>query len=216
MVWFDIEKTFDTFQKVSNMTEDIFQILVCLVGYVREKTESCNICKTLVIESADIAVIKLLCHDHGSCFCHAFRHKKTICKIIGTSCRNIPDGNITFFLHHSCDYFVKSAVTATAHDQVYLIMIFFGFLISISWFLRGIDDDFISTFIEYIYDIEQVCLDLAFACFGIENKEHFLFHSDSLLFSKSGSRTCCHKQDTDFCCLHPLWFYRSRISIYII
>ena len=41
------------------MAKDILEILICLIGYICEKTESCYICKALVIESADVTVIKV-------------------------------------------------------------------------------------------------------------------------------------------------------------
>ena len=164
------------------MAKDILEILICLIGYICEKTESCYICKALVIESADVTVIKFLFHDHGSGICHAFRHKETVCKVVGASCRNVSDGNGTLLFHYSGNHLIKSPVSAATYDKVHFGFVFFGFLIGIFWFLCGIDNDFITTFVENIYYIKQVCFDLAFACLGIENKEHFFVHFEQLSF----------------------------------
>ena len=54
-----IKKAFHSLKKIGYMAKDILEILICLIGYICEKTESCYICKALVSESADVTVIKL-------------------------------------------------------------------------------------------------------------------------------------------------------------
>ena len=114
--------------------------------------------------------------------CHAFRHKETVCKVVGASCRNVSDGNGTLLFHYSGNHLIKSPVSAAAYDKIYFGFVFFGFLVGIFWFLCGIDNDFITAFVENIYYIKQVCFNLAFTCLGIENKEHFFVHFEQLSF----------------------------------
>ena len=182
MIEFNIKETLHSFQKISHMSQNILQILVCLVSNIRKKPKGCYVSKALIIKPANVTMIKLLFHNTFSSLNHIFRHKKTIGKIIGTSCRNISDRNRTVYLHHTGDHLIKCAITATAYDKVYFRFVFFGFFIGISWFLCGIDDDFIATFIKYIYNIKQIGFYLTFACFGVENKEQFFVHFEQLSF----------------------------------
>ena len=177
MIGFDIKKSFDSFQNISHMTQNIFQILIRLIGYVCKKSEGCHIGKGLAVKPSDIAVIQFFLHDHGSSLCHILRHKQAVGKIIGTSGRDIPDGDITFFLHNPGHNLIQRSISSAAYDQVHLISVLPGLLVGVLCLLSRTDDHLIIILIKNINNIQQMGFDLSLACLGVKNKEHFLSHS---------------------------------------
>ena len=154
MIGFDIEQSFYPFQKVCHMSKNIFQILVCFIGYICKQTKSSHICKRLAVKSSYITVIQFFFHDHLSSLHHAFGHKETVCKIIGTSCRNISNRYITVFLCDSGNYLIQCTVSSAAHDQINRVRIFFCFFICIFRCLCCADNDLIIMTAEYINNIQ--------------------------------------------------------------
>ena len=181
MIGFHLKKLFHSFQHIGNMSQDILQILISLIGNIGKQPKRSHIGKCLVIKFTDITVIDLLLHDHGCSCSHTLRHKQTVGKIIGASCRNITDGCLAAYFHDSGNHLIKCTVTAAAGDQIHLICIFLHLFISILRSLRGTDDHFISTFVKDIHNVQQMRLDPSFSCFGVENKKHSFFHYPILI-----------------------------------
>ena len=186
MIGFHLKKLLHPFQHIGNMSQDIFQILVCLIGNISKQSKRSHIGKCLVIKFTDVTVIDLLLHDHGGSCSHTLRHKQTVGKIIGASCRDIPDRCLAAHFHDSGNHLIQCTVTSTAGDQIYLICIFLHLFISILRSLRGTDDHFVPTFIKDIHNVQQMHLDSSFSCFGVENKKHSFFHY-TILISRNDS-----------------------------
>ena len=181
MIGFHLKKLLHPFQHIGNMSQDIFQILVCLIGNIGKQSKRSHIGKCLVIKFTDVTVIDLLLHDHGCSCSHTLRHKQTVGKIIGASCRDIADGCLAAHFHDSGNHFIQCTITTTACDQIHLIRIFLHLFISILRSLRGTDDHFVPTFIKDIHNVQQMHLDSSFSCFGVENKKHSFFHYPILI-----------------------------------
>ena len=161
--------------------EDVFQILIRLIGDVREQSESRDIGESLTVKTADVAVIRFLFHDHRRGFRHIFRHKQTGGKIVGAPRRNVTDGDAALLLHNSGNHLVKSSVSSAAYDQVYRGSVLLRLLIGVPRPLCRTDNDFVIMFVKNIDNVQQVCFDLPLTCPGIKNKEHSFSHKSGPL-----------------------------------
>ena len=149
-------------------------------------------------------MIQFFRHNHLCYSDHIFRHKKTVCKIIRTSCRNISNRNTAVHLHNAGNNFIQRTVTTAAYNQINGISILLSFLICISGSLRGTDNNLIIMAAEYIYNVQQMRLDLSFSCFWIKHKKHFFCHGliSPFFFTDSVYHTTNHVKflDANFLC----------------
>ena len=80
-----------TLEHISDMTQRIFQILRCLVGYIGKQSKCCHIDKIAVIKPSDIACKRLALHDQLRSLLHRLRDTNAVRKIIRTASRDIAD-----------------------------------------------------------------------------------------------------------------------------
>ena len=162
------------------MSQDILQILVCLIGHICKKPKRGNISKCLIIKLPDIAAVQILFHDHLCSSRHILGDKKASCKIIGASSRNISYRNLASCLYQACDHFIQCTIAAAAYYKIHLISILPGHFVCISWALGSMDDHFVTTLVKNIHNVHQSGFDLALSGFGVKYKKKFLLQVQSL------------------------------------
>ena len=80
-----------TLEHISSMTQCIFQILRCLIGYIGKQPKCRHIDKIAVIKPSDIACKRLAFHNQLRSLLHRLRNANAVRKIIRTASRDIAD-----------------------------------------------------------------------------------------------------------------------------
>ena len=146
------------------MAEHIFQMLVRLIRDIGEETKCCDINKISLVESPYVAGIEFSL-DNISCSLH-----HVLCKVIGASCRDVPQRNPFLTFHKPAYDLIQRSVSSAAYHQIHLRRKFFGFLMSVTDSLGGMSNDFIASLHKRVDDFIQLVFDLSFSGFGIEDK----------------------------------------------
>ena len=138
------------------MSQNILHFLLCLIRYIREESECCNVHEHISVKPSDITG-KFF--PPCSCTCRLekiLRDMETARKVVGRSCRDVTDRNLFFSLHHSGYDLIKCSVTTTADHTVILLCKCLYFIISVFIFLRRIYNHFISCFYNNVNNIRKL------------------------------------------------------------
>ena len=187
MVGLYIKDSLCAFHHIGKMSQNIFQILACFIRNISKHAESCHIDKIIFIKASHIHGKQMAVHDILRCFHHIPRDLEAACKIVCTSRRNITEWYIRTDFHQTGNHFIKSSVSAAAHNQIDLFSHALCHFFRILHPLGRMHHYFIAALDKNIDDVHQFVADLPFSGSRIEDKQHSSFHSTPHLFILSYS-----------------------------